>query len=55
MLSDIPELIERLKKYFRFRKSHKQNQRAALTIRPVSWNVFSALASQLFSFLEIVR
>ena len=29
MLSDIPKLIERLKKYFRFRKSRKRNQPAA--------------------------
>ena len=29
MFSDMPKLIERLKKYFRFRKSHKRNLRAA--------------------------
>ena len=29
MFSDVPKLIEWLKKYFRFRKSHKRNQRAA--------------------------
>ena len=29
MFSDIPRLIEQLKKYCRFRKSHKRNQRAA--------------------------
>ena len=40
MLNDIPELIERLKKYFQFRKSRKRNQRAALTTHPVSWGCF---------------
>ena len=52
MLSDIPEVIEWLTKYFWFRKSRKRNQRAALITRPVSWGCFffSALASQLFSF-----
>ena len=49
MLSDIPKLIERLKKYLRFRKSHKVNQCAAWDNWLVSQKAFSALASQLFS------
>ena len=41
------------KQYFRFRKSRKRNQRAALTTRSVSWNAFSALVSQLYSFTVV--
>ena len=52
MFSNTPKLIERLKKYFRYRNSRKRNQYATLTTISMSRNVFYFLFLQACYLVE---